>query len=223
MFIARSLTLCLTLAAATAPAHAEDTAAPDSTRPATFLKETVVTGSRVPRAYYESPQALSFISSTQLIEALPTVTPDALGIIPGVDNSKDSPWEQRPVIRGLTGQRVLVLMDGSPMNSARGNGPHPSLVDAGQIDRVEVVRGPSSVAYGSDALGGVINLITRESTMGGQGRSLRGSATAGGSSADQQGNGFIQLLPQFGRLSALISARILRPARTSEPLRNALR
>src|SRR5262245_10609923 len=127
------------------PARAADpapgSAFADTTKPVSFLKETVVTGARYPRAYYESPQALSFASRTQIFEQAPNVAGDMLVTMPGADNSKDSPWEQRPVLRGLGGQRVMVLVDGIPMNSARGNGPHPSLVDPGQTERIEVVRG----------------------------------------------------------------------------------
>jgi len=108
----------------------------DTTRPVKFLQQIVVTGTRYPRAYYESSQALSFVNRLQLREQVPTANGDVLATMPGVDNSKDSPWEQRPVLRGLGGQRVLVLVDGMPMNSARGNGPHPSLVDPGQVDRI---------------------------------------------------------------------------------------
>src|SRR5262245_42025428 len=176
----------------------------DTTKPVLFLKEIVTTGSRYPRAYYESPQALSFITTTQLREQQPTVVGDLLSTLPGVDNSKDSPWEQRPVLRGLGGQRVLVLMDGSPVNSARGNGPHPSLVEADQIERVEVVRGPSSVAYGSDALGGVINIITREGNLA-AGDHFAGRARLNVSSVDKQRGGSIELMPQVGKLSGFIS------------------
>ena len=190
--------------AGTPPAPAPTSAFADTTRPVMFLKETVVTGARYPRAYYESPQALSFVNRLQLREQAPTVTGDVLATMPGVDNSKDSPWEQRPVLRGLGGQRVLVLVDGMPMNSARGNGPHPSLVDPAQIERIEVVRGPSSVAYGSDALGGVINIITREGFD--SGRRLGGSATLGGGSADGQGTAYLELMPQIGKLSAFLSS-----------------
>src|SRR5262249_48013062 len=105
-------------ARATAPAPATDAAraaAParpkstlgDTTRPATFLKETVVTGARYPRPFFESPQAMSFLSHAQLRDLVPNVIGDAFQQLPGVDNSKDSPWEQRPVLRGLSGQRVL--------------------------------------------------------------------------------------------------------------------
>ena len=65
------------------------------------------------------------------------------------------------MLRGLSGQRVLVLVDGIPMNSARGNGPHPSLVSTGMVDRIEVVRGPGSVLYGTSAFSGVINIVPR--------------------------------------------------------------
>jgi len=128
--------------------------------------------------------------------------------LPGVDNSKDSPWEQRPVLRGLTGQRVLVLMDGMPMNSARGNGPHPSLVDADQIERIEMVRGPASVAYGSDAIGGAINIITRQPLPASQfveQRGMRGFASFGGSSADDMFGGHVELRPHANKVSGLIA------------------
>lgn len=186
-------------------ARAAESAMADTTRPVMFLKETVVTGTRFPRTYFESPQALSFVSRRQVRELAPVVTSDVLAQVPGVDNSKDSPWEQRPVIRGLSGQRVLVLMDGSPMNSARGNGPHPSLVDPSQIERIEVVRGPSSVAYGSDALGGAINIITRDAAAASGGRSLRGGLTVGGSSAEQLRSIIGELSPRVGRFSAFLS------------------
>ena len=182
--IAASLTTSLALAAV-APVPAAEVkpraAFADTTRPVMFLKETLVTGARYPRVYFESPQALSFVSGQQLRESAPVVLGDVLSTIPGVESNKDSPWEQRPSIRGLTGQRVLVLVDGSPMNSVRGNGPHPSLLDPTQVERIEVVRGPSSVAYGSDAIGGVINIITREPRFSAADQVLRGSASVGGS------------------------------------------
>ncbi len=192
-------------AAANAHAATHTSAFADTTKPVTFMREMVVTGTRFPRAYYQSPQALSYVNRVQLREQSPAVIGDVLSLLPGVDMSKDSPWEQRPVLRGLSGQRVLVLMDGTPMNSARGNGPHPSLIDPTQIERVEVVRGPSSVAYGSDALGGVINVITREALPASMNdRALRGSVHVGGSSAESQTNESFTLMPRLGKLSAFL-------------------
>ena len=192
------------------PAHAAETrtrsAFADTTKPVMFLKETVVTGARYPRAYYESPQSLSFVSRLQLREQSPTVLGDVLATIPGVESNKDSPWEQRPVVRGMSGQRVLVLVDGNPMNSVRGNGPHPSLLDPSQVERIEVVRGPSSVAYGSDAIGGVINIITREAGTLGAGQFMRGSASVGGSVGGlPERNGSLDFSARHGRFSAFVA------------------
>ena len=216
----RALFLALLLAASAVPCRSEaadsknskaerppatQSAFADTTRPVMFLDQMEITSSRYPRAFYDSPRSLSFVSRKELTEAMPAVPGDVLSVLPGVDNSKDSPWEQRPVLRGLGGQRVLVLMDGDPINSARGNGPHPSLVDPAQIDRIEIVRGPSSVSYGSDALGGVINIITRPAPFAGETNHLNGGATLGASSVDHQVNGDLQLMPQLGRLTAFIS------------------
>lgn len=208
--VALALTAALALCLAPTPAAADastQSAFADTSKPVTFLSQIVVTGARYPRRFYESPQALSFLSRAQLRDLAPAVVGDALQQLPGVDNSKDSPWEQRPVLRGLAGQRVLVLMDGIPMNSARGNGPHPSLVDASQIERVEVVRGPSSVSYGSDAIGGAINIITRDPQPAtqGMGNGVGGSASLTGGSADHLFGGQLELRPRIGKLGAIVS------------------
>ncbi len=190
----------------------------DTTKPVLFLQETVVTGARYPRVYFESPQSLSFVSRQMLREQTPLVLGDVLAALPGVDSNKDSPWEQRPSVRGLTGQRVLVLVDGSPMNSVRGNGPHPSLLDPTQVERIEVVRGPSSVAYGSDALGGVINIITREPRFLGASEVLHGSASLGGSvSGLPERNGSLEFSTRVRKLSGFFSGS----GRKSDDFRNA--
>jgi outer membrane receptor protein involved in Fe transport len=191
-------------AAAAPPAPARPALA-DTTRPVLFLDEIVVTGSRHPRAYYESSQALSFVSRRELREQAPVALGDVLAGLPGVDSDRDSPWEQRPVLRGLSGQRVLVLVDGEPMNNARGHGPHPSLVDPGQVERIEVVRGPSSVAYGSDALGGAINILTRDPSRDLAGDGLRGSATLGGSTAEAGGDARLELALRRGPLGLSVA------------------
>ncbi len=204
-------TLSLLLALLPAPALAAPEAAAgrpalaDTSRPVLFLEEIVVTGSRRPRAYHESSQALSFVSRRDLREQVPTVLGDVLSRLPGVDSDQDSPWEQRPVVRGLGGQRVLVLVDGEPMNNARGHGPHPALVDPGQVERVEVVRGPSSVAYGSDALGGAINIITRDPWRGDPGAGLRGSVTLGGSTAESERDTRVELALRRGPLGLFVA------------------
>ncbi len=200
-----TLALAATLSTARAADEGTRSSLADTTRPAALLNEVVVTGSRYAREIYRSPQSLSLISLRHLRQELPTVPLDALAQVPGVASSKDSPWAQQMVLRGMSGQRVLVLMDGSPMNNVRGRGPQPSLIGPEQIERIEVVRGPASVAYGSDALGGVVNIITREADRG-SAPSLNGAATVGGSSGDRQRNAYLELIPRIGRFSAFLSS-----------------
>jgi hemoglobin/transferrin/lactoferrin receptor protein len=90
---------------------------------------------------------------------------DALRGEPGVDIVGVGANQARPTIRGQRGQRILLLADGMRINNSRRQqdfGEIPALVDLGRVSRIEVVRGPASVLYGTDAIGGVINVITRE-------------------------------------------------------------
>lgn len=82
----------------------------------------------------------------------------------GVLMQQTARGQASPFIRGLTGEQVLVLIDGVRMNNAilRG-GPNQyfNTVDPGQVERIEVIRGSQSVLWGSDAIGGAINIVTR--------------------------------------------------------------
>ena len=76
-----------------------------------------------------------------------------------------------PFIRGLTGQQIVVLIDGIRTNTSilrAGPNQYAATVDPGMIERIEVIRGANSVLWGSDAMGGVINIVTRgaDSTRG---------------------------------------------------------
>ncbi|MBD3285251.1 TonB-dependent receptor plug domain-containing protein, partial [candidate division WOR-3 bacterium] len=78
----------------------------------------------------------------------------------GVALSATGPGSTRPVIRGMYESQVLVLWDGVPMLDLRPGGDHVLLIEPEQLNRVEIVRGPGSVLYGSDAVGGVVNFVT---------------------------------------------------------------
>ncbi len=80
---------------------------------------------------------------------------------PGVDVVTAGPGSVHPIVRGLSGERVLVLVNGVRLSEQRPGGNHVFSLDPAQIERIEVVRGPASVLYGSDAIGGVINFITK--------------------------------------------------------------
>lgn len=101
--------------------------------------------------------------------------PEALKELPGIHMQKTGHGQGSPFIRGFTGYRNLLLMDGIRLNtSIQRQGPNQywSLVDPYTIDRLEVVRGPASVLYGSDALGGTVAAYSREPDPHGHGRTL---------------------------------------------------
>jgi len=81
----------------------------------------------------------------------------------GVTINGSGLWESIPTIRGFGGNRILILIDGDrETNLWAGRDPLTPFIDTGNIGRIEILKGPASVLYGSDALGGVINIITRQ-------------------------------------------------------------
>ena len=91
---------------------------------------------------------------------------DAFRSLPGVSTVNEGSFQVRPRIRGFDSNRVLVLVDGERLNNSRTStiqsGIEIGLVGTDQIETLEVVRGSGSVLYGTDALGGTINIITRD-------------------------------------------------------------
>jgi len=150
----------------------------DSARTKATLDPVTITATRVKTDVHNVAPAVSVLDSTAIQQRLPNTAADMLRELPGVDVIGTGVNQARPAIRGEQGQRVLLLEDGMRLNNARRQqdfGELPALVDVFQIDRVEVVRGPSSVLYGTDAIGGVINLITRAPKYG-AGESMSGRA-----------------------------------------------
>ncbi len=125
----------------------------------------VVTATRQEGETLDTPLPSSLISAQTLERQVPSNLAQALEEIPGVNWINAGAFRGRPVIRGLDSNRILILVDGERLNNSRTStddaGIETGLVDVSQIEQVEVVRGPGSVLYGSDAFGGVVNIRTR--------------------------------------------------------------
>ncbi|MCI0572344.1 MAG: TonB-dependent receptor plug domain-containing protein, partial [Myxococcaceae bacterium] len=124
---------------------------------------TVVTATRTARRVDEQPRAISVVSAEDLERRPARTTPEALLEQGGVFLQKTNHGGGAPIVRGLYGQQVLLLVDGVRMNNATVRaGPNQFLntVDPFLVEQVEVLRGPGSVLYGSDALGGVVHVRT---------------------------------------------------------------
>lgn len=137
----------------------------------TRLPETVVTVTRGPRAIFDLPRSVLRIDRETILEEAPrhlvqTMTNRDAGIIMDIRTGTTGD----PVMRGFAGFNILTLVDGNTLSTLWGEGGFGADDMYGKIDpdtvaRIEIVRGPNSVLYGSNALGGVINLITRSSPI----------------------------------------------------------
>lgn len=109
----------------------------------------------------------------------------------GVAKRSGGPGSTRPVVRGFDGDRVLVLQDGIRTGTLSSqSGDHGEPVDATVVDRVEVVKGPSTLLYGSNAIGGVVNVLTGHHVLHEHPHEgVRATVNATGGTANGQGGG----------------------------------
>jgi outer membrane receptor protein involved in Fe transport len=101
------------------------------------------------------------IENSVLMEMGTSNLAESVDKVPGVAAVGKGGYSMVPAIRGLAEHRILLLVDGVPITSERRIGASASFVSLGDIDRVEINRGPYSVFHGSGALGGIINIITK--------------------------------------------------------------
>ncbi len=137
----------------------------------------VITATRGEKPAFDTPYSLGIVGADDLAGRQIKQTPDALREIPGLMIQKTSPGQGSPFIRGITGFRNLFLIDGIRLNNSTFRaGPIQfwNTVDPYSIDSFEVVKGPSSVLYGSDAVGGTVNARTISPFDFGQGTSFFG-------------------------------------------------
>ncbi|HEX2250532.1 MAG TPA: TonB-dependent receptor [Gemmatimonadales bacterium] len=124
------------------------------------LQELQVTASPLATTSLTSPQPTSVLSTEDVQANRSASLGETISVLPGVRSFSTGVGIGKPVIRGLSSSRVLVLEDGQRLNSQQWGDEHGPQVEAGEAERVEVIRGPASVLYGSDALGGVVNVVT---------------------------------------------------------------
>ncbi len=190
---------------------------PDSVR--YRMPEVFVTANRRESDAMETNRPLSAIPADRLWSDGVATASDAAAILPGAATQSVGPWTGRWSIRGLSGSRVLLLVDGLRLDILRGYGEHPFLVDADQIVRIEVIRGPASVLYGSDAVAGVVNLITGPApTPGPRPSGVSGRSGVQYLSANSQWNGTASLAADGRRASLSVNAA----RRTAEDLRTPM-
>ncbi|NQX93833.1 MAG: TonB-dependent receptor [Erythrobacter sp.] len=130
--------------------------------------DIVVTANRTSRAISQVGESVTVVGEEDIINRQPTDVLDILRTVPGVTFARNggTGTNTSVFIRGAASDQTLVLIDGIRINdpSTPGGGFNFGPLLAGNISRIEVVRGSQSVLYGSQAIGGVVNLLTREPT-----------------------------------------------------------
>ena len=125
--------------------------------------EEVVSVSPEARSQFESYQATTVLAGQELDKQVEMSLGETLQNQPGVASRSFGPAPARPVIRGLDGDRVLILQDGQRVGDLSSqSGDHGVPINPAAAERIEVVRGPATLLYGANAIGGLVNVITDE-------------------------------------------------------------
>jgi vitamin B12 transporter len=149
---------------------ASQAAAQDATRaqPVTELKEIIVSGGLSPIEQRKSGRSISVIDAQTLEKSQVKYVADALRLIPGLHISRTANTGGQTVVRmrGSEANQTLVVIDGIVMNDVDQGAAYFENLLVGDIEQIEVLRGPQSALWGSNAMGGVINITTKSGESG---------------------------------------------------------
>ncbi|MGB7903451.1 MAG: TonB-dependent receptor plug domain-containing protein, partial [Steroidobacteraceae bacterium] len=151
------------------------------------LETIQVTATRRAESTFDVPVATDVIGRDEIRAAAPQTVMEALRGQPGAYVQQTTPGQGIVILRGLKGSEVLHVVDGFRLNNAIfRNAPNQyvALVDSQSLSRIEAVRGPMSALYGSDAMGGVVQMLTLEPRFAGSEWQARGLLRSMYGSAD---------------------------------------
>jgi len=120
----------------------------------------IITGVGAATQLKKSPFQVSVLRRDDLLQNTATNIIESLAKIPGVSTLSTGPAISKPVIRGLGYNRVLTINDGVRQEGQQWGDEHGIEIDEASVNKIEVLKGPASLIYGSDAIAGVINIIT---------------------------------------------------------------
>jgi iron complex outermembrane receptor protein len=163
---------------------------------ASVRSEVTVTAGGREELTLDAFQTVTSLDALELAQKPATSLGEALDGQPGVAKRSSGPGSARPVVRGFDGDRVLVLQDGAPAGGLGfQSGDHAEPINTSTVERIEILKGPATLLYGSNAIGGVVNAISTETNIheGHQHDGLHGFVTGFGGSNNNQGGGSIAL------------------------------
>lgn len=149
-------------------------------------EEVTVTASGREQTAFDAFQTVTTLNSLELAAKAQPGLGEVLDHEPGVAKRSFGPGASRPVIRGFDGDRVLILQDGVRTGAVSSqSGDHGETLNILALDKIEIVKGPATLLYGSNAIGGVVNAVTGHNQVHDHPHAgLRGFATATAGSAN---------------------------------------
>jgi iron complex outermembrane receptor protein len=169
----------------------ENATADFALRLSALRQSLTVTANEREQSTFDSFQTVTSLDSIDLALRTKSSLGELLEYQPGVAKRSFGPGSSRPVIRGFDGDRVLVMQDGIPTSTLSSqSGDHGESIDASNLDRLEVVKGPATLLYGSNAIGGVVNAVTGHHLVHDHPHAgVRGYATGFGGTTNGQAGG----------------------------------
>ena len=198
------LTLALMLAfSAPIAAHAQTTTSRTASDPDS-VPTVVVSASALGVVDDDMVTPVTSLGGSELVRTRESTLGETLAHLPGITSSHFGAGASRPVIRGMDGPRVKILSDGAEIQDASTISPdHAVAFEPVLAERVEVLRGPSSLAYGGGAVGGVVNIIDRKIPTAMPENGLEGSAEVRANSAAREKTGAFEFTTAAGSNLAL--------------------
>ncbi|MEW6073099.1 MAG: TonB-dependent receptor [Planctomycetota bacterium] len=177
------------------------------------LRTTYVTATRSPHTSLETPYSTEAVGAERILCRAFRTMPQALQDLPGVLVQETALGQGSPYIRGFTGLRTTFLIDGIRLNNSvfrEGPNQYWNTVDPLSVERLEIVKGPSSVLYGSDSIGGTVNAITRNPDTYGPGFRHGERILYRGATAERSHTGRIEVSTTSGDAFGLLAGGGLR-------------
>jgi len=156
---------------------------------------------------FDVPAAVDVLDKDEIASKTTASLGEILSDIPGVDNISTGSQAGKPVIRGMSGERVKVLSNGNSTDFQTYGIRHLSNTDPFLADRIEVVRGAQGVLYGSDALGGVVNILSPKLLFAKEGETkLQGEILGEYHTNNDEKAGGVKIQSALGKIGLNISA-----------------
>ena len=156
------------------------------------LEDVVVTSMKHELKLIETPAQLSVVNALDCKKLSAFTVADVLKYEPGINMGGDGVWATNINVRGLSENRLVTLVDGNRVETASDLTASLSMIDVNDIQRIEVIKGAQSSLFGSGAMGGIVNMITKDGYFSDK-NYLHGNATAGYASVNNSHSEYLSL------------------------------